>query len=191
MRNDTVIVFARAPRLGAVKRRLGREIGARAALRFHQAILRRLLRTAAAERRFRTVLALTPDSARPPRGCRIPVFAQRSGDLGARMARAFARFKRRRVLLVGSDIPDLCQDDLVGGFRALGRARAVFGPSADGGYWLVGMGPLRPATPFRSVRWSSPQALADTERNFAPWPIARLRELRDVDRASDLPRRIP
>ncbi len=31
------VVFARAPRLGAVKRRLARDIGDRAALRFHAA----------------------------------------------------------------------------------------------------------------------------------------------------------
>ncbi len=36
---DTVIVFARAPRLGTVKRRLARDIGDRAALRFHTATL--------------------------------------------------------------------------------------------------------------------------------------------------------
>src|SRR6185437_11467137 len=61
---DTVVVFARVPRLGAVKRRLAREIGARAALRFHRATLIRLVRALAADRRFRTVLALTPDRAR-------------------------------------------------------------------------------------------------------------------------------
>jgi hypothetical protein len=38
---DTVVVFARAARLGAVKRRLAREIGARAALRFHLATMTR------------------------------------------------------------------------------------------------------------------------------------------------------
>ena len=38
------MVFARAPRLGAVKRRLAREVGDRAALRFHIATMTRLLR---------------------------------------------------------------------------------------------------------------------------------------------------
>ena len=41
---DTVIVFARAPRLGTVNRRLAREIGDRAALRFHIGTLMALLR---------------------------------------------------------------------------------------------------------------------------------------------------
>ena len=44
---DTVIVFARAPRLGTVKRRLARDIGDRAALRFYTATLSSLLRTLA------------------------------------------------------------------------------------------------------------------------------------------------
>src|SRR6185437_3737014 len=40
---DTIIVFARAPRLGAVKRRLAHEVGDRNALRFHTTTLIRLL----------------------------------------------------------------------------------------------------------------------------------------------------
>lgn len=48
---DTVVVFARAPRLGTVKRRLARDVGDRAALRFYQANLARLLRALARDRR--------------------------------------------------------------------------------------------------------------------------------------------
>jgi hypothetical protein len=70
--------------------------------------------------------------------------------------------------------------------RALGRADAVFGPAEDGGYWLVGMGPRRPARPFAGVRWSSGHTLADTLRNFAGRRVALLRRLRDVDTAEDL-----
>ena len=65
---DTVIVFARAPRLGAVKRRLARDIGDRAALRFHVATMTALLRDLLASRRFDVVLAVTPD--RRASGCR-------------------------------------------------------------------------------------------------------------------------
>ena len=59
---DSVIVFARAPRLGTVKRRLARDIGDRAALRFYVEILTRLLWVLARDRRVRTVVAVTPDS---------------------------------------------------------------------------------------------------------------------------------
>jgi uncharacterized protein len=186
---DVAIVFARAPRLGAVKRRLARDIGDRAALRFHAAALNRLVRTLARDRRFATVVALTPDRAPlglPARVGRIP---QGPGDLGQRMDRAFRRFRRFRVVLVGCDIPAVGAPDLRAAFRALGRAPSVFGPAEDGGYWLVGMGPRRPAHPFAAVRWSTPDALADTRRNFARHPSVLLRMLRDVDTAADLPAR--
>ncbi len=183
---DTVIVFARAPRLGTVKRRLARDIGARAALRFYVATLTRLLWDLAKDRRFRTVVALTPDRAwlpLPPGVRRIP---QGRGDLARRMQRACEGFRCGRVVIIGSDIPDATADDVADAFRSLGRADAVFGPAEDGGYWLVGFGPRRPAHPFAQVRWSSSDALEDTLANFAGHRVCRLRILRDVDTVNDL-----
>ena len=179
---DTLIIFARAPRLGAVKRRLARGIGAPAALRFYRGQLGRLLGAMRHERRWRTVLAITPD-----RGFLRAPFAQLPqghGSLGQRMQRALGRY--RRAVLVGCDIPGLGVADVAAAFRALGRADAVFGPAEDGGYWLVGLGPRRPARPFAGVRWSTRHALADTLRNFPRQRVALLRRLRDVDTAADL-----
>jgi rSAM/selenodomain-associated transferase 1 len=166
-----------------VKRRLAREIGDRAALRFHQAMLRRLLRRLGRDRRFATVLAVTPDRARTRWPVRVPVIGQGRGDLGERMSGALAR--GRRTVLVGCDIPGVTAGDIRAAFRLLGRADAVFGPAEDGGYWLVGFGPRRPARPFARVRWSTPQALADTLTNFRGHRVAFLRTLRDVDTAPD------
>jgi rSAM/selenodomain-associated transferase 1 len=182
MRGDTLIIFARAPRLGGVKRRLAREIGAVAALRFHRAQLARLGRELGRDRRWRSLLAATPDAARFPTPLtRRP---QGRGDLGSRMLRALSR--HRRAVLVGSDIPGLTAADIAAAFCALGRADAVFGPAEDGGYWLVGLGPRRPERPFAGVRWSSEHALADTLVNFRRHRVALLRPLRDVDSAADL-----
>jgi len=184
MARGTVIVFARAPRLGTVKRRLARDVGDRAALRFYRANLARLLRALTRDRRFRTVLAATPDRVRVRWPVRAPVVAQGGGDLGRRMHRACAG--RRQVAIVGTDIPELRADDVAAAFRALGRAHAAFGPAEDGGYWLVALSPRRPAQPFAGVRWSTGHALSDTLANFAGRPVALLRTLRDVDTAADL-----
>lgn len=220
---NTVIVFARAPRLGTVKRRLARDIGDRAALRFHVATLLGLLRSLRADRTIRTVLAVAPDRARfrlpglgsssssrrmpgPTTSC-VPALQvvgpgmrrhdgggvagmtwipQGSGDIGQRMDRACRRFPRGNVLIVGCDIPAANAADAREAFKALSRADAVFGPAQDGGYWLVGMGPRRPARPFAKARWSSEHALADTLVNFVCRKIARVRTLRDVDSTADL-----
>jgi len=184
MARDTVIVFARVPRLGAVKRRLARDVGDRAALRFYRGNLARLLRALARDRRFRTVLAATPDHVRVRWPVRVPVIAQGGGNLGHRMHRACSAYPR--VAIVGTDIPALGADDVAAAFRALGRAHAAFGPSDDGGYWLVALSPRRPARPFGGVRWSTAHALADTLANFAGRRVALLRTLRDVDTGADL-----
>jgi glycosyltransferase A (GT-A) superfamily protein (DUF2064 family) len=134
------------------------------------------------------VLAITPAKARAdwarlaPPG--TPRMGQVTGDLGQRMEKALAPFPR--AILIGSDIPGLGPADIAAGFRALGRADAVFGPALDGGYWLVGFGPRRPHKPFAKVRWSSPHALADTKANFHARRVALLPPKRDVDSAEDL-----
>jgi rSAM/selenodomain-associated transferase 1 len=188
MPRPVVILFARAPRLGAVKSRLARGIGQRGALRFYTGTLAAVARPIARDRRWRTVLATTPPGARArwdrfvPR--RTPLVAQPRGDLGARMAGAMRRHPV--AILAGSDIPGLRPADIAAAARALGRADAVFGPAEDGGYWLVGMGPRRPARPFAAVRWSGPHALADTLANFRGRRVAFLRRQRDVDTVEDL-----
>jgi len=182
---DSVIVFARAPRLGTVKRRLAVVVGDRAALGFHRATLIDLLRRLAADRRFRTLLAMTPDPAHFATPQRIRRIGQGAGDLGQRMDRIFRRFQRGRVAIIGADIPDAGPADLAAAFHALGTADAAFGPAEDGGYWLVALGPRRPARPFAAVRWSSEHALADTLRNFPGRRVALLRVLQDVDTAED------
>lgn len=183
-----LILFARAPRLGTVKRRLAAGIGARAALRFHVATLAATARAVGRDRRWRTLVSVTPLGARADWRSLLPRGMQRAGqpggDLGQRMERAMRPFPV--VLLAGSDIPGLKASDIAAGFAALGRADAVFGPAEDGGYWLVGMGPRRPSRPFAGVRWSGEHALADTLRNFRGRRVAFLRSLRDVDTAEDL-----
>ncbi len=185
---DTLLIFARAPRLGTVKRRLAKGIGARAALRFYRGQLAALLHEVARDRRWRTVLVATPDRARVRWPRRVSVRDQGRGDLGQRMARAMR--PHRRVVLIGSDIPGIRCDDVAAAFRALGWAGVVFGPAEDGGYWLVGFGPRRAARPFSGVRWSGEHALVDSiaslGASLGKRPVALLRPLRDVDTAADL-----
>jgi glycosyltransferase A (GT-A) superfamily protein (DUF2064 family) len=103
------------------------------------------------------------------------------------MDAACRAYRKGNVAIVGSDIPDANADDLRAAFRTLGRCDAAFGPAEDGGYWLVALGPRRPAQPFDKARWSTEHALADTLRNFRGRRVARIRMLRDVDTACDLP----
>jgi len=183
MAKPLIILFARAPRLGCVKRRLAAGIGQIPALRFYRNSLRRII---CILRNFDSVIAVTPNGAAIRPHPNLPIINQGHGDLGARMTRAFRRFPRRPVILIGADIPDLGAAELRAAAQALRHHDAVFGPAADGGYYLVGMSRRRPATPFAQVRWSTAHALADTKHNFRHLRIASLRTLQDVDTAENL-----
>jgi rSAM/selenodomain-associated transferase 1 len=166
-----LVLFARAPQLGSGKRRLARDIGVVAALRFERLMLAQLLRLLGQDGRWRLRLAVTPD-----RACRrarlwprdTPIAAQGGGDLGQRMRRALAACPPGPAVLVGTDIPALAPDHIAEAFRLLGRHDLVFGPAADGGFWLIGARRSpRPLPPlFGEVRWSGPHTLADALANL-------------------------
>jgi rSAM/selenodomain-associated transferase 1 len=161
-----LVLFVRAAELGHGKRRLAREIGDVATVRFERLMLALLLRRLAADRRWRLRIAVTPDKARRRarywrRG--VDVTGQGGGDLGVRMRRALAACPPGPVVLVGGDIPALAARHVATAFHQLGGCDLVFGPAEDGGFWLVGAR-RRPRLPplFDKVRWSSPHPLADT-----------------------------
>jgi glycosyltransferase A (GT-A) superfamily protein (DUF2064 family) len=132
-----------------------------AALRFERLMLARALRRLGRDRRWRMVLAVTPDrAARRGPG----TITQGRGDLGERMRRALAGCGPGPAVLVGSDIPAMTPARIAAAFALLGRHDVVFGPANDGGFWLVGCRHRPPD--FGRVRWSSPHALADVLANL-------------------------
>ncbi|MAF48962.1 MAG: hypothetical protein CMM10_11905 [Rhodospirillaceae bacterium] len=144
-----------------------------------------LARRMGGDGRWSATLAVAPDidAARgyrwPPRLNRI---AQGPGNLGDRMGRVMAALPPGPVVIIGADIPEIAPGHIARAFRLLGANDAVFGPAPDGGYWLVGL-KRRPRIQdiFAAVRWSSPDALADTVANLPAARIAYLDPLADID----------
>jgi uncharacterized protein len=183
-----LIVMAKAPRAGRIKRRLAASVGAVSAARFYRTCLTHTLLRLGRDPRWRTLLAVSPDRdvSAPywPRGTeRIP---QGGGDLAVRMQRLLQRLPPGPAIIVGSDIPAIKPSDIARAFRLLGNSDAVFGRAADGGYWLVGLRRSpRVLSPFANVRWSGPLALADTLRNLEGYRVAFAATLSDVDSGKD------
>ncbi len=186
----TLVIFARFPALGRVKTRLAAGIGDTAALAFHRTTLERTCRMAT-RLPWRVELHVTPNATSRfprlwPRVGRTRPIAQGSGDLGARMVRAFAR-RCGPTLLVGCDIPEMTVGHLRSAALLLGASDAVFGPAKDGGFWLAGFRNGRLARrAFAGVRWSSPHALADCLANLRGRRMAFAHVLDDIDDRSDL-----
>lgn len=192
MTRGTVIVFVKAPRAGQVKTRLGADVGlGRAAALFRIMTMRTIGEAAGGG--WETQLAIDPVSNEPdwqnvwpPILKRVP---QGSGSLGDRMARAIVKAPKGPVIIIGADAPGLRARHLREAFAVLRGADAVFGPAADGGFWLIGLARRR-ASPdlFRGVQWSTPHALDDTLATLPQtFRVRFLETLQDVDEAGDLP----
>ncbi|MCY4179318.1 MAG: TIGR04282 family arsenosugar biosynthesis glycosyltransferase [Litoreibacter sp.] len=184
----TLIVMLKEPRPGRVKTRLGAGLGLVGAAWWYRHQVARLLREVD-DPRWRVVLAVAPDNEGltsriwPSNFMRLP---QGSGDLGMRMKRALSTVGPGPVCLIGSDIPGIRKRHIADAFAALGASDAVFGPSEDGGYWLVGVKRGVPHGMFAGVRWSSAHALADSEASLTGVRVTRVAQLRDVDTVDDL-----
>jgi len=187
---QNLVIFARLPRMGTGKRRLAADVGAVEALRFQRHCLTATLRKLANDPRWRTWLALTP-RAGGMRHAKVPTISQPRGDLGRRMGAVAQSMPFGPVVIVGSDIPDISRRHIANAFQALGGHDAVFGPAADGGYWLVGLR-RRPRfiDPFAGVRWSTPHALADTRAKLVGHKVALVETLDDIDIGADLRRHL-
>jgi rSAM/selenodomain-associated transferase 2/rSAM/selenodomain-associated transferase 1 len=72
----------------------------------------------------------------------VEYFPQTGEDLGARMFLAIREVLNRgyaSCVLVGTDVPEMRSDDIREAYRILETNDLVFGPTEDGGYYLVGM----------------------------------------------------
>ncbi|MEZ5995108.1 MAG: TIGR04282 family arsenosugar biosynthesis glycosyltransferase [Hyphomonadaceae bacterium] len=189
MIRPVLIVMAKAPRIGAGKTRLAAELGRVEAWRINRRLQSHALRVACGPR-WRTLLCVAPDSATElalpgvwPRS--VMRIAQGRGDLGQRMARAFAR--RRMVAMIGTDCPVLTRAHIRSAFDALRRAPFALGPAEDGGFWLIAArSGAAAARAMANVRWSTRHAARDVIANIGASRVALLATLRDIDVAADL-----
>ncbi len=131
----------------------------------------------------------------------INVSHQRNGSLGKRMRKEVINAqpktssisqKGRPTLLIGTDLPTLCQRDLIEALDALNSSDLVIGPSSDGGYWLIGLSEklVSPVStwPFSGIPWATDQVLTYTlqKASIAKVSTKLLNEQNDIDFLEDL-----
>ena len=191
-----IAIFARAPVAGQTKTRLIPALGASGAARLHRQMIVSALAVSRAAAVGPVVVWAAPDAGQRffralSRRGQVGVCAQPAGDLGERMAAAFAG-QRGPMLLIGSDCPALRPAHLVSAAALLGEATgndAVLIPAEDGGYVLIGLRHPEPAV-FVGIDWGSARVMAQTRQRLSEHGLrwAELPELWDVDRAADLAR---
>ena len=192
-----LIVFTRFPDPGGSKTRLIPALGAAGAAELHRQMVEHTLRWAK-ELRDRLPLSIeiryTGRPLEPFRRWLGPNFLysdQGDGDLGQRMLRSMQdafRMKVKKVLLIGTDCPDLSANLAEGALILLNSSDLVLGPADDGGYYLIGLRRVIPQL-FQEIPWGTEGVLRKTRQiaQAAKLSYSLLPSLPDVDRPEDLP----
>jgi rSAM/selenodomain-associated transferase 1 len=186
-----LIVFVKAPRLGTVKTRIARTAGAERACAIYREMVATVLQKFASIRgaQLRFAPDDAPDEIKPWLRDDWIAAPQGTGDLGERLQRAFAEsfaYGAERVVIVGSDCPEVKSGDVRTAWKELKSHELVIGPAIDGGYWLIGLRAPQPEL-FRAIAWSSNQVLAQTlaQAKLIGLSVQLLRILSDIDTEED------
>lgn len=187
---STALLMLKAPVEGAVKTRLGHEVGMREAALIYRRLVERQLREIPAD--WPTHVCFAPAEAssemRAWLGGRSAFSAQCDGDLGARLTDAAERHFHASgapLVLLGGDCPALTNDRLLQVAEASRGHEVVIVPAVDGGYCLIALRGFC-ATLFRDISWSTTVVLEQTRARIAEAGLSccELEALEDVDDAA-------
>lgn len=139
-----VILFTREPVPGKTKTRLMPYLNGKQCADLHECFIKDLfceLKKADAE----LIVAYTggkPERLRRVFGDKVPFIEQRGSNIGDKMKNAIADVLAEgydRVVLTGTDIPEMKHETVDEALSMLDDADVVICPTEDGGYYLIGM----------------------------------------------------
>jgi uncharacterized protein len=195
MVEQALIIFARLPREGEVKTRLGRSLGMDVAANIYREFAEHAFslggQLAAAGKRvylFFDPLASKEEIGRWT-GHAFVHLPQEGITLGERMQNAFDETFRRGStcsVIIGTDVPELDVTTILQAYDLLIAQEIVVGPSTDGGYYLLGMNaPTKDL--FRGVTYSTDTVCMQTLARAGELrlSVALLDALADIDTKED------
>jgi rSAM/selenodomain-associated transferase 1 len=190
-----LLFFIKDPGKGRVKTRLASAIGDKMAVKLYRRFLLEMLFTLN-KGTFLFYLCYSPESSlndlKDWLGDHYLYMSQGGENLGEKMKNGFMEafsMSFKRVVLIGSDIPDLPLEFIEEAFTSLREKDAVIGPSFDGGYYLIGFKneTFSPRV-FDGIHWSTGSVFEETLRVLRQegLTVHTLQPLRDIDTVEDL-----
>ncbi len=194
------VVMAKQPLVGSTKTRMCPPLTLAEAAGLYEALLKDTLSLVQKLTGIQMAVAVTPpdglayfENLTPPGTPLLPIEGR---DIGHCLSQAFERlfgagYNRgfERVLAINSDGPSLPAAYIQQAVQALGGSDLVFGPSDDGGYYLVGMKEPHPEL-FEDIDWSTDRVLAQSlaRAEVLGLTVYQTPAWYDVDSAPDLAR---
>ncbi|MFT4902178.1 MAG: rSAM/selenodomain-associated transferase 1 [Lentimonas sp.] len=189
-------IFLKAPRRGTVKTRLAKEAGVNVATAIYTELvasqLSRLPQALQTEVHFHPVGAAA--EMQQWLGSKYSFHPQVAGDLGLKLEyavqSAFTARAATSVICIGGDCPGLDNTHIEATLNALATGHdVVFGPTEDGGYYLIGLKQAQPEL-FREIPWSDVNTLKASLSKATKMGlnVQLLETLYDIDELKDLQR---
>jgi rSAM/selenodomain-associated transferase 1 len=196
MSENLLIVFVKYPAPGTVKHRLAQHIGTDAAAKIYRQIAEAVVSNTVPKDTAEYAVEICFDPKDDKHLVRTwlascdRLSSQQGNSLGERMRNAFiCAFESgfKRVILIGSDCPDISREIILQGFAHLQQTDIVIGPAYDGGYYLIGLRQPREGI-FQDIEWGTANVFQQTcdKIKAAGLSFILLPKLRDVDRVEDL-----
>jgi len=188
MTKELIIVFVKNIKLGKVKTRLANTIGNQGAFEVYSELVKiteKAIENISTDKRIYFSDAII-DSKWKDNYKAVQV----GKNLGERMKNAFIKgFEDgyERIVLIGSDLPEINSSHIENGLQSLKTKTVVFGPAIDGGYYLVGMTKMHHSI-FSNKPWSQSNLLEVTLKELKQNNISfgLLDALNDIDTFEDL-----
>ena len=142
--NRTLVIMAKAPRLGSVKTRLAESLSMQAVTELYECLLNDTITLTQALDHVEIAImcpASDVDDLSRAVAKTVRIVPQTGQGLAAGLASVFNHFAtsgQQRVIAFNSDSPHLPASILEAAFDALEARDLVVGPTHDGGYYLVG-----------------------------------------------------
>lgn len=141
--NRTLVIMAKAPRLGSVKTRLAKSLPLEAVTDLYRCLLNDTIALAQTLDHVEiAIMCPAPDVEDLSRAVvkAVPIVPQTGQGLAAGLVSVFKHFTsgRHHVIAFNSDSPHLPASVLETAFDLLETCDLVVGPTHDGGYYLVG-----------------------------------------------------
>jgi uncharacterized protein len=182
---NCLIIFAKDPIIEPVKTRLAALTGETRARELYKKFLDMLIKNHKAKDYDVFYFVLGDIAYFEERGCQI--HKQSNGELGEKIGAAFGQMLKdyKKVILIGSDLPTISEEDVQAALKVLDEKEIVIGPAADGGYYLIGL--KRMLDVFGLEKWSHAKVLEDTLKiiNQKGYSYGLLEEKRDIDTLDD------
>ena len=184
-----LIIFAKHPQIGKVKRRLGRDLGMEASLWIYNKILQHTANISFHTKLDTVVFKNKKSSKLESIFKHVKKFEiQKGKNLGEKMEAAFIWAfdqKYENVILIGTDLWTLNKDTLLEAKKALENKDIVIGPCYDGGYYLIGMKNFNNKI-FKNISWSKKQVFKQTLSKVLENSVYYLEIKNDIDNKESL-----